>query len=130
MHVLSMEKYATIAEASYIETALWSEMDWPSDDESEPTQSLSEAGYSASSISVPAQIEIAEDVSAFVRVAWHILSDVKPSDCGRLLWLTRNGHGTGFWDHDGIAHGSTLTIIARTMGERNLYIGDNGRVHV
>jgi hypothetical protein len=116
--------------AHYIGTALNTEMLWPDDGVSEPDGSLTEAGYDESDLTGMALSELTEDVEAFLRVAWDILRDVSPDDCGRLLWLTRNDHGTGFWDHDGIAHGSTLTIIARTMGERNLYIGSDGRVHV
>jgi len=129
MHGFSIDRYTEIAEASYVQTALWSETFWPKDD-SEPTESLSDAGYDASDIAPVSAVEIAEDVAAFVRVAWHSLGDVQPGECGHLLWLTRNGHGTGFWDADDITHGSTLTIIARTMDERGLYVGDDGKVHV
>lgn len=45
------------------------------------------------------------------------------------FWLTRNGHGTGFWDGDyseGI--GQRLTKASEGFGSFDLYIGDNGQI--
>jgi len=36
----------------------------------------------------------------FVRNAYPYLGDVTPEQAGHNLWLSRNGHGTGFWDRD------------------------------
>lgn len=53
---------------------------------------------------------------------------------GHDFWLTRNGHGAGFWDGDwdsidpGI--GEWLTQHSKSFGKRDLYIGDDGRVHI
>lgn len=41
---------------------------------------------------------------------------------GHDLWLTRNGHGTGFWDREELKVdnlGEKLTKIARNLGEAN-----------
>lgn len=53
---------------------------------------------------------------------------------GHDLWLTRNGHGAGFWDRfggeqEGARVGRYLTEQARPYGESYLYIGDDGKVH-
>ena len=46
------------------------------------------------------------------------------------FWLTRNGHGAGFWDGDyGDDVGYKLTAIAETFPEVNLYIGDDGMIY-
>ncbi len=40
------------------------------------------------------------------------------------LWLTRNGHGAGFWDKEdqyGERQAATLTTIAKTMGSCDVY---------
>jgi hypothetical protein len=45
--------------------------------------------------------------------------------------LTRNGHGTGFWD-DGRWHtpwGDRLTRLCRKFGELRCYVGDDGRIY-
>ena len=45
--------------------------------------------------------------------------------------LTRNGHGSGFWDDDWPEpQGTILTEAARVYGESNPYIGDDGRVYI
>lgn len=50
---------------------------------------------------------------------------------GHDFWLTRNGHGAGFWDGDWPEpHASILTEASKTFGETDLYIGDDGKVHV
>lgn len=58
----------------------------------------------------------------------------KPERAGHDFWLTRNGHGAGFWDGDWDTAanpelGSALTAIAKTFGEIALYLGDDGRIY-
>lgn len=52
---------------------------------------------------------------------------------GHDFALTRNGHGTGFWDRDseGLPRvlGEALTRVCKGFPERNLYMGDNGMVY-
>lgn len=48
---------------------------------------------------------------------------------GYDFWLTRNGHGVGFWDRDLDALGDRLTAIAEQMGGRDLYTGDDGLIY-
>lgn len=45
------------------------------------------------------------------------------------FWLTRNGHGAGFWDGDYGSIGDQLTAIAETFGECTLYVGDDGLIY-
>lgn len=46
------------------------------------------------------------------------------------FWLTRNGHGAGFWDGDYGEYGDALTSEAREFGESYLYLGDDGKVYL
>lgn len=48
---------------------------------------------------------------------------------GHDFWLTRNGHGAGYWDR-GLDTGDVLTSAAKTFGSSNLYVGDDGMIHV
>lgn len=49
---------------------------------------------------------------------------------GYDFWLTRNGHGAGFWDGDWPEPAaSRLTDAARKFGEFSLYVGDDGKIH-
>lgn len=48
---------------------------------------------------------------------------------GHDFWLTRNGHGCGFWDRGLGALGDRLTSAARVYSGVDLYIGDDGLVY-
>ena len=51
---------------------------------------------------------------------------------GHDYWLTRNGHGAGFWDRDCLPDDARerLTTAADNAGEVNLYVGDDGKLYV
>jgi hypothetical protein len=49
---------------------------------------------------------------------------------GHDLWLTRNGHGAGFWDRGYPKDvGERLSKAAEAMGSRDLHIGDDDKIH-
>ncbi len=51
-----------------------------------------------------------------------------PEACaGHDFWLSRQGHGTGFWDR-GLPNGQTLHEATKAYGENSLYIA-RGKVH-
>jgi hypothetical protein len=70
-----------------------------------------------------------------------------PSRAGHDFWLTRNGHGAGFWDGDWDSPlpegcplvddcdkpydsvGDYLTDMSRPYGEVNLCVGDDGKIY-
>ena len=54
-----------------------------------------------------------------------------PFVAGVDLYLTRNGHGAGFWDR-GLAgqSGTDLSNAARRLGESSLYAGDDHRLYL
>jgi hypothetical protein len=50
---------------------------------------------------------------------------------GHDIWMTRNGHGVGFWDGDWPEECEwKLTDNAREMGESYVYIGDDGKIYL
>ena len=52
------------------------------------------------------------------------------SDCaGHDFWLTRCGHGAGFWDRGIGETGERLTDAAEKFGNVDLYVGDDGKVY-
>ena len=66
------------------------------------------------------------------RGAWSLFEQI-----GHDLWLTRNGHGTGFWDRlDREGFSKAYRDLANLVGwrtdfpEQNLYIGDDGKVYI
>ena len=44
------------------------------------------------------------------------------------FWLTRNGHGAGFWDGDW-ERGDEITEVCKRFPEVTLYVGDDGQIH-
>ena len=44
------------------------------------------------------------------------------------FWLTRNGHGAGYWDR-GLETGDALSDAADTFGSADLYVGDDGLIY-
>lgn len=61
-----------------------------------------------------------------------LLTDTLPFyRAGVDFWLTRNHHGCGFWDGDWREPEATrLDEIAKSFGKQDLYVGDDGMVHV
>lgn len=50
---------------------------------------------------------------------------------GHDLWLTRNGHGAGFWDGDWPEpYGDRLTDAAHAIGPVDAYVGDDGLAYL
>lgn len=52
------------------------------------------------------------------------------SQFGHDLWLTRNGHGAGFWDRGLGELGDNLSDHARIMGEACTYVADSGELEI
>ena len=48
---------------------------------------------------------------------------------GHDIWLTRNGHGAGFWDRGLGELGDKLSDIAKHLGTADPYAGDDGLVY-
>ena len=58
--------------------------------------------------------------------------DLKGIPCdlaGQDFWLTRNGHGAGFWDRDLGEVGDRLSKACDAFPEVDLYVGDDGFIH-
>jgi hypothetical protein len=52
---------------------------------------------------------------------------------GHDFWLTRNGHGAGFWDRtECLPKGARdrLTAAAKKYGEIYVYVGDDGNIYI
>jgi hypothetical protein len=109
---------------AYLECALWSS----TDDDGAPL----DAAYDTADIE-PASIQAAtDDVNNFLadcKSAGLDLSPLSDSQIGHDIWLTRNRHGTGFWDRGLGQLGADLTKIAHAAGSRDLYAGDDGALY-
>lgn len=109
---------------AYVEAALWSS----TDDECEPL----DRNYSRDDIADECMVRMVADCAKFQRdneeliTEGNCLSGRYPAieRAGHDFWLTRNGHGCGFWEQDDWAQvaGESLTRSAHAFGEVNLYV--------
>ena len=115
---------------AYLEAALWSS----NDDNDTPL----EDNYDENDIDSKLLAEMKADCTKFQADNANLITDENvavESDCcdaraGHDFWLTRNGHGAGFWDGDWTEPAATaLTDASQTFGEVNLYVGDDGKIY-
>lgn len=111
--------------AAYIEAALWSSNDENTPQGGEPLDS----NYTAADIAAETLERIKADCAQFqIENAANIAADVEQA--GHDFWLTRNGHGAGFWDGDWPEPAaSRLTAAAHKFGEFTLYVGDDALIY-
>jgi hypothetical protein len=109
--------------ASYLETALWSSHS----EEEEDNLNLDEK--TIFEFDDEALTRAKADVDLFVAKAGTLLDGLSPKSVGHDFWLTRCGHGAGFWDGDYDEEiGQALTAISKEFGNIDLYIGDDDKV--
>jgi transposase-like protein len=115
----------------YLETMLWSSYDESTPSGGEPM----DKNYNINDISEETKEEANKDCAEFSKQAGDLLKDKITSedwwDIGHNFWLTRNGHGAGFWDSDNYEKeiGQKLTEISKKFGEKSPYIGDDGKIY-
>ena len=110
--------------SAYIQAALFAS----TDDSGEPL----DRNFTSADIAPNSLAKMEKDCAAFLERAKPLIdADPDGSITGAMhdFWLTRNGHGAGFWDGDW-QEGDALTKIAKSFGESDLYIGDDGKLHV
>jgi hypothetical protein len=121
----------------YLETALWSSHDWHDelDDGNPPPM---DDRYDVSDFAPDALETMRAEFADFLNGAdadalafWQ--EELGAGQIGHDFWLTRNGHGAGFWDRFavgiGARYGHLLTEQSKPYGESYVY-GDGDLVHV
>lgn len=108
---------------AYLECALWSSIG----DDDTPL----DGAYSVSDIHPASVLRAIAECKAFRETNADILARANDDDSqhGHDFWLTRNGHGAGFWDRGYPKElGQYLTDKAHAFGELHLYVGDDGEL--
>jgi len=60
----------------------------------------------------------------------HVNRDMDEKSASHDFWLTRNGHGAGFWDGDWPEpYATQLDEAAKAFGECSLYVGDDQLIY-
>ncbi len=106
--------------ATYQECAEWSST---ADDDGTMFDDMEHEGWTdeatASSIG---------DIQGFLQTCAADLWEMAPGSIGHDFWLTRNGHGAGFWDRGLGERGARLTAACKPYGEVNLYLTDDRHI--
>jgi hypothetical protein len=108
----------------YIETALWSSTDNANESGGEPL----DKNYNSSDIDPATMTAMIADCVKFQEQFADLLSasGIDDERAGHCLWLSRNGHGSGFFDEDTIDEEfqEKLQDAAESYGEVNLQVDD------
>lgn len=139
----------------YLEAAIWTEEerlnsesqsdeedDYEDESESEirflrllknELQINSVTSFTKQHIHPDSQIQAYVDIKTFINNAGSIavMEAIEENDKFKLgmdIWLTRNGHGAGFFDHS-YENEDVLMNAARALKEVDLYIGDDNKLH-
>lgn len=103
---------------AYIQAALWSSSDESRPDGGDPL----DRNYTSGDFDVVSLGKIREECRAFLR-ANHEHVGLRFEDAGHDFWLTRCGHGAGFWDGDWPEPAATiLTEASKEAGERSIVV--------
>ena len=110
----------------YLVAALWSSLD----DNDDPLDS----NYSIMDIDKASLVSAWAECSRFFRECETDLAYLDDDLNGHNFWLTRNHHGSGFWDesvNDERAKFAMqqLTYASHIFGETDIYIGDDHKLH-
>lgn len=116
---------------SYIECALWSTTEW----ESGETFDNIDASPSNKCLKIFRQEceQFLEEIQPILdTLDTHQLNTLPLSaeQIGHDFWLTRNGHGAGFWDRGMGELGEKLTTVAKSYGTCDLYLSDSNQIEV
>jgi hypothetical protein len=112
---------------AYVAAALWS-----SNDESDEAGGVAmDKNYTIEDISASTMTVIIKDCQRFQSENRELLfqSGLTDEQAGHDFWLTRCGHGTGFWDRDIGDFGDKLTKSCKKFGNVELYVGDDGLIN-
>jgi hypothetical protein len=123
--------------SGYIEAMLWSSTDGP-----EGEEVPMDRNFGPWDISDEALASIRRECTDFWQANESLIygePDVRGGDCfraeqaGHDFWLTRAGHGAGFWDGDWPMNGDKLDSAVKGKYQYkndSPYVGDDGKIYV
>ena len=111
----------------YVEAIYWTDTEYDSDDQPSPDTVMSEACI----------FECMRDCADMLRQAAnnglidaYAQSGQTWEQFGIDFWLTRNGHGAGFWDRGMGKLGDTLSDMAKGLGTVSIYECGDGLLYI
>ena len=153
LHDLSQQEINKILKG-YIEAALWTEEERLKDDatmdiDDDDYEDMDEiekiiqlkgkfdrktfTSFVSQDIDINSKIDAYNDIKTFIRNAGDeaIKEAIDENGLFRLgmdIWLTRNDHGLGFFDHN-YEHEDLLTSVAKKLKSKDLHVGDDGKLY-
>jgi len=107
---------------AYIEAMLWSSTG--------DLQNPLNENYVAEDLDPKFLQQCRADCGGFIEKAGAMLAGWSPEQAGSDFWLTRNGHGAGFWDRDeSLGFNDELSSLAESMGAIDVYVGGDGKLY-
>jgi hypothetical protein len=116
--------------SGFITCALWSSTDNADESGGEPL----DKNYDRGDVAPQTMANLEADCRQFLNAAKLLLAaatSIRPysaEQAGHDFWLSRNGHGAGFWDRGLSRVGDALHDLAKAYGPVDLTVGDDGKV--
>lgn len=108
-------------ELGFFECALWSSNDESDEYGGEPL----DKNYEVGDIAEETLLKLKAECDSFREENAELLAQAgDDSQNGHDFWLTRNGHGAGFWDRGYGPVGDKLSDACKKYNEVNLYVQD------
>ena len=117
----------------YIECALWSSVHYESEECDGIPFDQVDAEIAPETLKIMEE-ELANFMEEVETIAEEIETEsgefpISDKQVAHDFWLTRNGHGAGFWDRGLGELGDKLTSAAEAWGSIYLYLGDDGLIY-
>lgn len=123
MHYTNEMAELDSAVKAYLECALWSSVDIETGEPFDYVHTTDDVADATVMAAIATIAQFYADNRNDIRTA-----GITPDALGHDVWLTRNGHGAGFWDRGYGEPGRRLTYAAHLLGECDVVTDDNGQL--
>lgn len=115
----------------YLICALWSSHDIIKERGKDDIEYFLEEKFNVNDFSNGAILKAQKDIRNFTKKNRSLLMKSKLNDeqIGHDFWLTRNSHGSGFWDRNLGEVGQKLTESCKKFNPVDTEVGDDNKLH-
>jgi len=107
----------------YFTAALWTE-------ENRLEDELKDNDFTIYDFSEEDKDKVKEEIEWFIDKAGDSINVMTDDQLGHDLWLTRNGHGAGFFNRNYPVHvEDMLNKLSEVLGHADIYVGDDDKIY-